>query len=60
MEAKRDHKNVLDGKPHVTRSVGKARAKWEDIVQTDVPQSVGLRDCKRRAGGSEEWRCLLR
>jgi hypothetical protein len=60
MEEKGPQKNVLNGKFHNTRSAGKPRTGWEDIVQRDALQILGIRGWRRRARDREEWRRLLR
>ena len=60
MEDKRIIKMYLMGNRTVRDQYEKASAKWEDVDRTDVLQSAGMRDWKRRAGDTEEWRCLLR
>ena len=36
LEEERATKTVLNGKFHNTRSVGKPRIRWEDVVQRDA------------------------
>jgi hypothetical protein len=50
----------LEGKFHNTRSVGKPRTRWEDVVQSGALEVVGIRGWRRRGGDREEWRRLLR
>jgi hypothetical protein len=42
--------------------VGKPRTKWENVVQKDALQILGIRywKKKKRAGDGEEWGHLLR
>jgi hypothetical protein len=53
-------KNVLNGKLHNKRPVGKPRTRWEYVVRRDTSQILGIRGCSRRAEDMEEWRRLLR
>jgi hypothetical protein len=36
-------KQVLKGKFHNTRPVGKPRTRWEDVVRRDTSQVIGIR-----------------
>jgi hypothetical protein len=58
-EEERIPKKVLNGMCHNTCSVGKSRTRWEDILQRDALQVLGIQRW-RRAGNIEEWGCLLR
>jgi hypothetical protein len=40
--------------------VGRPRIRWEDAVQKDALQILGMRGWRRRAENREEWRQLLR
>jgi len=40
--------------------VGKSRTRWDEVVWRDTSQILGIRECRRRAKGREEWRRLLR
>jgi hypothetical protein len=40
--------------------VRKPRTKWEDIIQMDTSEILGIQEWRRRAEDSEEWRHLLR
>jgi hypothetical protein len=40
--------------------VGKTRTRWEDVVQGDTSQILGIREWSRQAEDKEEWRRLLR
>jgi len=42
MEGKRIPEKVLNGKFHNKRLVGKPRAGWEDVVQRDTAQILGI------------------
>jgi hypothetical protein len=53
MKKKGSQKKVLKGKLHNTRSVGKPRRRWEDVVQKDALQILGIRWWRRRAGDRE-------
>jgi hypothetical protein len=45
----KDPKKVLNGKLRTTRSVGRPRTRWADVVQRDVLQLLGIRGWRRRA-----------
>ena len=49
-----DPKKMLNVKFHNTRSAGKPRTRWEDVVQADAIQVLGIRGWRRRAGVREE------
>ena len=53
-------KKNLNGKFHNKRSVEKPRKRWEDVVQRDALEVLGMRGRRRRAGGRDERRGLLR
>jgi len=53
-------KKLLKGKFHNTRSAGKPRTRWEDVVQRDAVHVLGIRGWRRRARFKEEWRRLLK
>lgn len=42
-------KKVLYGKCHNTRTVGKPRTKWEDVVWRDTSQVLEIRKWRKRA-----------
>jgi hypothetical protein len=60
MEEERIPKKVLNGYLHTTRPVGRPRTRWEDVVQRDALQLLGIRGWRRRAVNRDEWRCLVR
>jgi hypothetical protein len=43
-----------------TRPVQKPRIKWEDIIQRDTSQILGIQGWRKHAEDREEWRHLLR
>jgi len=47
VEEKRISKKVLSGEFYNTYSMGKPRTRWEDIVQRDVLQVLGIRGWRR-------------
>jgi hypothetical protein len=49
MEDDRISIKVLNGKFHNTRQVVKPRTRWEDVVQRDTSQILGMRRWRRRA-----------
>jgi hypothetical protein len=51
-----DLKKVVSGKFHNTRSARKPRTSWEDIVQRDALQVLGIRSWRRQAGNVKEGR----
>jgi hypothetical protein len=54
MEEEKIARKVLNGKLHNTRTVGKPRTRWEDVVQRDELQILGIRAWRRRAGDREQ------
>jgi len=60
MEDERIPLNVLNGKFHNTRPVQKPRTRWEDIIQRNTSQILGIRGRRIRAEDRGECRCLLR
>ena len=58
-EVERIPKKIINGMCHNTCSVGKSRTRWEDILQRDALQILGIQRW-RWAGNTEEWECLLR
>jgi hypothetical protein len=59
MEGTRN-KSFFNGKFHNTRQVGKTRTRWEDVVQGETSQILGIGEWRRQAEDKEEWRRLLR
>ena len=57
LEEERATKTVLNGKFQNTRSVGKPRIRWEDVVQRDALWVLGNEPGTKK---NEEWRRLLR
>ena len=43
-----------------TRPTGRIRTRWEDVVQRDALQLLGMRRWRRRARNGDEWRHALR
>ena len=60
MEEERIPKKVLNGNFHTTRTVGRPRTRWADVVQRDALQLLGIRGWRKRAANRDEWRCLMR
>jgi len=60
MEDERILNKVLNGKFHNTRPLQKPRTRWEDIIQRNTPQILGIQGRRIRAEDRGEWRCLLR
>ena len=60
MEEERIPKKVLNGNFHTTRTVGRPRTRWADVVQRDALQLPGIRGWRRRAANRDEWRRLIR
>jgi len=60
MEEKRIPEKVLNGSFNTTRSVGRPRTRWADVVHRDAIQLVGIREWRRRAENRDEWRHLMR
>ena len=60
MEEERIPERVLNGNFHTTRTVGRTRTKWADVVQRDALQLLGIRGQRRRAENRDEWRHLMR
>ena len=60
MEDERILKRVLNGKFHNIRPVEKPRKRWEDTVQGDTSQILGIQGWRRQTEDREEWKSLLR
>ena len=59
MEEERIPKKVLNGNFHTTRTAGRPRTRWADVVQRDALQLLGIRGWRRRAANRDEWRYLM-
>jgi hypothetical protein len=59
MEEERIPKKVLNGNFLTTRSVGRPRTRWADVVQRYGLQLLGIRGWRRRAENGDEWRRLM-
>jgi hypothetical protein len=53
-------KKFLNGNFHTTRSVGRPRTRWTDVVRRDALQLLGIRVWRRGAENRDEWRHLMR
>jgi hypothetical protein len=60
MEEERIPKKVLNGNFYTTSPVGRPRTRWEDVVQRDALELLGIRRWKRKADNRNEWRRLMR
>ena len=60
MEEERIPKKVLKGNFYTTRSLGRPRIRWTDVVQRDALQLLGIRGWRRRAEIRDDWRRLMR
>jgi hypothetical protein len=60
MKEERIPKKVLNGAFHNTRSAGRPRTRWADVVQRDESHLLGMRRWRRRARNRDEWRHALR
>jgi hypothetical protein len=60
MEEERNQKKILNGTFYNTRPAGRQRTRWEDMVQRDALQLLGMRRWRRRARNGDEWRHALR
>jgi len=60
MKKERIPNKVLNGNFQTTRTVGRPRTKWADVIQRDALQQLGIRGWRRRAAKKDEWRRLLR
>jgi hypothetical protein len=49
IEKERIPKKFLNGNFHTTRTVGRPRNRWADVVQSDALQLLGIRGWRRRA-----------
>jgi hypothetical protein len=49
-------KKVLNGKFHNTKSLGKQRTRWEDVVRRDALQVLGMRGWRRQHRNREKCR----
>jgi hypothetical protein len=59
MEEERTPKAVLNGNFYSTRTVGRPRSRWTDVVQRDTLQLLGIRGWRRRAENKDELRRLM-
>jgi len=59
MEEERIPKKVLNGNFHTTRTVGRPRTIWANVVQRDALQLLGIRGWRRRTANRDEWRRLM-
>ena len=55
----RIQKNNINGNSTNTKATGKSRKIWEDIIQKDALQVLGVQGSRRQAGDIEEWRHLF-
>jgi hypothetical protein len=53
-------KKVLNGTFHNTRTVGRPRSRWAELVQRDALQLLRVRGWRRRAENRDLWRHALR
>jgi hypothetical protein len=60
MEEERIPKKVLNENFRTTRTVGRPRTRWADVVQRDAVQLLGIRGWRRRDANTDEWRRLMR
>ena len=60
MEEERIPKKVLKGNFYTTRTVGRPRTRWADVVQRDTLQLLGIRGWGRRAENRDQWRRFMR
>jgi len=60
MEEEKIQKKVLNGNFYTTRSVGRPRTRWADVVQSDALQLLGISGWRRRAENRDEWRRLMK
>ena len=60
MEEERIPKKVLNGNFYTTRTVGRPRTRWADVVQRDALQLLGIRGWRRSAENRDGWRRLMR
>jgi hypothetical protein len=51
LEDERIPEDVLNGKFHETRPVGKPRTRWKDVVRRDTAQVVGITGMKTEKNG---------
>jgi hypothetical protein len=56
----KDSKKVLNRNFHTTRTVGRPRTSWADVVQRYALQLLGTRGWRIRAANRDEWRLLVR
>jgi hypothetical protein len=50
---RKDHRKFLNGKLHNRKPVEKPRKRWEDVVQRDALEMLGIRGWRGRAGGKK-------
>ena len=60
IEEERVPRKVLNGKFYNTRPVLAPITRWEDAVQRDTRELLGVRRWRRQAIHREEWRHLLK
>jgi hypothetical protein len=60
MEEERIPEKVLNGTFNNTRTAGRPRTRWADVVQRDALQLLGVRGWRRRVENRDEWRRALR
>jgi hypothetical protein len=53
-------KKVLNGNLHTTRTLGRPRTRWADVVQRDALQLLRIRGWRRRAANRDGWRYLMK
>jgi hypothetical protein len=54
MEEERIPKKVLNRNIHTKRPVGRPRTRWEDVIQRDALQLLGISGWRRRAANRDE------
>ena len=57
---RKDSKKGSKRKLNITRTVGRPRTRWADVVQRDALQLLGIRGWRRRAANRDKWRRLMR
>jgi hypothetical protein len=59
MEEERIPKRVLNRNFHTTRTMGRPRSRWADVVQRDALQLLETRGWRSKASNKDEWKRLM-
>jgi hypothetical protein len=56
----KDSRKVLNGNFHIARPVRRPIIRWEDVVQRDARQLLGIGGWRSKTANRDEWRRLVR